>query len=359
MIRVLHIINGMGTGGAEKDIMNWYRNINTDQIQFDFLIRSDEDFYKDEILKRGGKFYKVPSFPKRFIRNFRETKKYLKTHSDYVAIHVHGNALIYIYPLIVAKKYGISKRIFHAHNTQAKSALSGLIHKLHKLVIDRYANVLIACSKEAGIFSYGNRKFITVNNAMDLAKYSEPLEKDKYDELDIENKYVVGHVGRFLPVKNQRFVVDVFSEIKKKRTDSVLLLIGEGYMRGEVERHVAELGLSDSVKFLGERNDVEKIIPLMDILVFPSLYEGVPLVVLEAQASRTKIVYSNIIDDQVKISPYVRPVPLQASKEEWAKSALAFSEEDIDCDIDDCFESKGYTINQVVKQLSEIYLKGN
>lgn len=355
MIRILHIINGMGTGGAEKDIMNWYRNIDTNRYQFDFLVRSEYDFYKEEILAKGGRYYKVPSFPAHIIKNFVATKNFLKCHTEYSIIHVHGNALVYIYPLIIAKEMKIPKRIFHAHNTKANGKFSFILHHFNKLMIEKYANIRIACSDKAGHFSFGTHKFVVINNAMDLKKYKENISVDKYQELNIEGKFVVGHIGRFLPVKNQKFVIDVFSEIKKKKENAVLLLIGDGELRKDIEDYAFNKGVLKYVKFLGERNDVEKIIKLMDIIIFPSLYEGVPLVVLEAQASETKIICSDVIDSQVNLSPYVKVLSLNESAEKWAKTAIDFSKEPILCDIDKCFERKKYTIDHVVKQLIKIY----
>lgn len=355
MIRVLHIINGMGTGGAEKDIMNWYRNIDINHYQFDFLVRSEHDFYKEEILSRGGRYYKVPSFPAHVIENFIETKKFLKTHKEYSIIHVHGNALIYIYPLIIAKKLKIPKRIFHVHSTKANGKLSFVLHNFNKKIIKKFANIRIACSNEAGIFSFGIHKFIVINNAMDLKKYKEKLPEEEYQKLNIDGKYVVGHIGRFLPVKNHRFIVDVFIEIKKKRKDALLLLIGDGELKKDIEDYVYSKGISKSVRFLGERNDVEKIIGLMDIIIFPSLYEGVPLVVLEAQASKTKIIRSDVIDNQVNITPYVKSISINKGAEKWAEIAIDFSNEIITCDIDKCFQEKKFTIDHVVNQLIKIY----
>lgn len=355
--RILHVINGMGTGGAEKDIINWYRNIDRSKFQFDFLVRTNQNFYKKEIEELGGKFYTVAPFPRHFIKNFRETRKFLKEHKEYDTIHVHGNALIYIYPLVIAKQLGIKKRIFHAHNTKANGKLAAMLHRLNRLFISRCANIRLACSQKAGEFSFGNHSFTVLNNAMDMKKYhqEEEFKACKRKQLGLENSFVVGHVGRFIPVKNHRFVIEVFQKIHQIKKNSVLLLIGDGELREELEQYVDELNLNGNVRFLGERSDVEELIPMMDVMVFPSFYEGMPLVVLEAQASGTPIVYSDIIDDKVKLTPFVRKKSLQDSAEEWAEETVRFAEEEIVCDICDCFQKSGYTIESVVRQLMEIY----
>ena len=355
--RILHIINGMGTGGAEKDIMNWYRNMDRTKYQFDFLVRINQNFYEKEIRDLGGNYYAVAPFPKHFIRNFKETKQFLEEHREYDTIHVHGNALIYIYPLVAAKKLGIKKRIFHAHNTRANGKLASLLHRWNRLFVARYANVRLACSQKAGEFSFGKNSFIVVNNAMELEKYQhdEAFKKGKRQSLGLENQFVVGHVGRFIPVKNHRFVIDVFKQIHQMKKNAVLLLIGDGELREDMKRYVDELKLSQNVRFLGERSDVEELIPIMDIMVFPSFYEGMPLVVLEAQASGTKIVYSDVIDDQVKLTPLVRKKSLEDTAEGWAEEAVKFADEEVKCDICESFKRSGYTIETVAEQLMSIY----
>lgn len=355
-MRILHVINGMGTGGAEKDIMNWYRNIDNSKYQFDFLIRSNQEFYKNEIEKKGGHVYKVSPFPQCFIKNFRDTKKFLREHcNEYDNIHVHGNALIYIYPLVAAKKFRIKNRIFHVHNTKTGNRIAYLIHRVNKLIIARYANQFLACSQKAGEFAYGKRKFVVINNAMDLKKFKQNPDYSLRKELSLENRFVVGHVGRFLKAKNHKFLIDIFKKIREKNNNAILLMVGSGGLQHEIVEYAEKMGIIKDVRFLGERNDVEKLLLLMDIMVFPSLYEGVPLVVLEAQASGTKIIYSDRIDDQVQITPFARRKSLNDSAETWADEVLMFYKEKTDCDIDQCFEKFGYVINLIVRQLINIY----
>lgn len=355
MKKVLHVISGMGTGGAEKDIINWYRNIDREEYQFDFLIRSDEMFYKKEIERLGGQIFRVADFPSRLFRNIIETNNFFKTHKEYDAVHVHGNALIYIYPLILAKKNKIPVRIMHSHNTKANGKLSSIIHYINRYIIDGYVNCRLACSKEAGEFAYKQKKFTVINNAMDLKKFVV-ADNNIREELGISNEDIVfGHIGRFLPVKNQTFLIDIFSEIIKRKSNAKLLLIGSGEMREKIEKKVNELNLSDSVFFLGERNNIEQMLNYIDMIIFPSLYEGVPLVVLEAQASRTKVVYSDRVDPNVKITDYVREQALDTTAKEWAQTSLQFLTEEINCDVQDAFCRAGYTIENVVDKLVKIY----
>ncbi len=354
--RVLHIINGMGTGGAEKDIMNWYRNIDRNALQFDFLIRSGETFYKDEIETKGGKLYQVAPFPAKFLKNYIETKKFIRNHaSNYDAIHVHGNALTYIVPLMFAKKYKIPVRIMHIHNTKANGIRARRMHGINKRFIARYCTVMLACSKKAGMFGFGDRPFQVLNNAMDLKEIKSSRCAARNEFGISKNAFVVGHVGRFIPVKNHKFVVDIFKAVSERRKDSRLLLVGSGPMREEIQDYVHMQGLSEKVLFLGDRKDVESILKTVDCVVFPSLYEGIPLVVLESQACEKKVLCSDNVDSSVKITPYVQFLSLEKSEKEWADKLLEFHEKEISCDINAAFKEASYDMESVLFDLYKIY----
>ena len=354
MTRVLHIINGMGTGGAEKDIMNWYRNIDRNKVQFDFLVRSKEDFYFKEIEELGGHFYRVASFPKHIIKNYYQTKKMLQ-RAKYDVIHVHGNSLVYILPLIIAKKQKIPIRIFHAHNTQANGKIAKFLHRINKKIVGLYANTFVACSDAAGKFAFNNKQFFVINNAIDIKRYKTHSNRIR-SELGIEkDTFVVGHVGRFIYTKNQKFIVDVLEELIKKKNDVKLIFVGSGEEIDDVKNYATQKDLDGNVVFMGDRNDVEDILDSFDIIIFPSLFEGMPLVVLEAQANGTRILYSSSIDSNVVITPYAREKSLEESPESWAESAISFVSENIVCDIEHNFEMAGFTIDSVIHNLYKLY----
>ncbi|MCM1461038.1 MAG: glycosyltransferase [Bacteroides sp.] len=354
--KILHVINGMGTGGAEKDIMNWYRNIDRNKIQFDFLIRSDEMFYKEEIEKMGGTLYKAAPFPFHIIKNYTETKKFMKQHaSEYDVIHMHGNALVYILPLIFAKKYKIPIRIMHIHNTKANGFLATFLHHINKKMIGNYTTVKLACSQPAGMFAFGKKRFHVINNAMDLERISNSHDVCRVDLNISETSFVIGHVGRFLPVKNQKFVIDVYKKIYESCKNSVLVLVGDGPMRKELQDYVCEKKISDKVKFLGERNDVESILKLVDCVVFPSLYEGIPLVVLESQACKKNVICSNNVDKRVRITPYVKFLSLNLGAERWADEVISSKNKKVTCDILDAFKKARYDIESIVLELYKFY----
>lgn len=356
--RILHVINGMGTGGAEKDIMNWYRNIDRNIYQFDFLIRSHQYFYKDEIERLGGNLFETAPFPGKILRNYCETKNFFKRHGrEYDVVHVHGNALIYMIPLFFAKKYGIKKRIMHIHNTKASSLLGSIIHYINRMLIGIIATDCAACSHSAGKFGF-RKEFHIINNAIDMDKYDMDREtvKNKYcSDFGIgKDTMVLGHVGRFLPVKNHKFIIECFSKIAKQR-EAVLFLVGDGELRSQIQEDVLHSDRK-GIFFLGERSDIPQLLHFFDIMIFPSLYEGVPLVPLEAQASSTKIVCADTITEEIYITGYAKKLSLKRSAEEWAKYIIDFYSRNMESiDVKKRFTDRKYDIESIVKDLVNIY----
>lgn len=190
---------------------------------------------------------------------------------------------------------------------------------------------------------------------MELERYDVHGDNIKKDLGISKDTFIVTHIGRFLPVKNQEKVIEIFKEIVVKKDNAVLLLIGTGPLKKHCMEFAKLLKVEKKVMFLGERKDVERILAITDVMAFPSLYEGIPLVVLEAQASRTKILYSDTIDNEVSLTPYARNYPLSKSSKEWAHALLAFAEEEIECNVEKRFEEAGYTVNFVVEQLYRLY----
>lgn len=292
-IRIAQVIGKWVGGGVEAVVMNYYKNMNRNNIQFDFICDEDSSCipYK-EIEQLGGKVILVPPYQKLFRYN-KELKKILK-EGNYRIIHSHINTLS-LFPLRIAKKVKIPIRIAHSHSTTNKKEFKkNMLKQVLRPFSKIYANRYFACSEYAGRWLFGDKEFekgnITViNNAINLEKfkYNEEVRKKKKEELQIEdNTLVIGHIGRFVEQKNHRFLIDIFNEIHKKNINSVLLLAGQGPLLDEIKEKVKKLNLANSVKFLGQRKDVSELYQAMDIFVLPSLYEGLPVVGVEAQANR-------------------------------------------------------------------------
>ena len=357
MVRVLHVITGMGSGGAEALIMNWYRNIDRTKVQFDFLLRSDDNMYSEEINKMGGKVYVMPSYPRHYIKNYCDTKEFLQKNS-YKIIHVHGNALIYTNILPMAKKLGIPCRIMHSHNTDTQKKMYRPVHYLKRINIMKYITDAFACSDTAGRWMFKNHDFTVLKNGIEIDKfiYDPELRSRKRKELRLEDKFVFGHVGKFLPSKKHHFLINVFEKVVKQKPECVLLSIGEGPLQEEIEKIASEKGIADKIRFLGVRRDVNELMQAMDLFLFPSLFEGLGIVLIEAQASGLHTLVSSQVVRECKITDLVRFLPLEESQ--WINAIMNYmdSPEREQYRTNEIIEA-GYDMKQVVKSLERFYLE--
>ncbi len=318
MVRVLHVFGGLGFGGAESVIMNWYRNIDRSIIQFDFLVRSSDTNCEEEIKAMGGNVYHVPPFPRSFIRNYIETNRILKK-GKWDIIHVHANALIYLAPLWLAKRYGISTRIIHSHNTHSSFTA---LHNLNKRLIDYWVTDKFACSDLAAKWMFGDKEYVFIPNGIDLQKFSfdDNSRNTIREKYRIESKTVIGHVGRFTYQKNHKFIIDFFCEYHNRNADSVLMFIGNGEMFKQIQELVENKGLHDSVIFCGAVSDIHKYYSAMDRFIFPSHYEGLPIALIEAQANGLPCLISNIISPMAMMNSNVEMRSLNDNRLTWVET---------------------------------------
>lgn len=326
MNRVLHIVDSMGMGGIQAFIMNVYRTINKEEYQFDFLLnRHIEDSYEKEISELGGNIYFVPSRRKGIIKNRKALNDFFMKQQDYVAVHMHESSLSYIEPLIQAKKHGYYT-IIHSHSTSVNNSIvHKMLHEINKRRIHRFADCYIACGNLAKKWMYGSTKefskAIVIRNGIDIKKYTydEVIRKKYRKEFGLEDKYLIGHIGRFNKVKNHNFLIDIFVEVLKIRGDAVLMLVGDGTLKDEIVEKVNSLGINKKVLFLGTRNDVSKLLQAIDIVVLPSFYEGFPLTVVEAEAAGVPVIMSDKITDEVAIKSNVIKLSLRQTAFKWAE----------------------------------------
>lgn len=361
MIRVLHVFGGLGTGGTESLIMNWYRNIDRTKIQFDFLVRSPDNNYLDEIESLGGRVFFTASFPRHLIRNYKETKTILEK-KEWEIIHVHGNAAMYMLPLQLAKKLGYAQRIMHSHSIKAQNRMFSLVHSVNRLRFSQLATHCLACSSTAGKWMFSNQPFELFRNAINVDFYrfdgNNRIKTRKV--LGIENKFVIGHVGRFAAPKNHEFLLNVFANEKQKRPDSVLMLVGDGEMETSVKDQANQLGISDSVLFMGRQSNVGALMSAMDIFVLPSLYEGLGIVLVEAQCNGLPcIVSQEAYNEEVKIYPeLISVLQLSSGAEAWADQILSKSSANVDRNADlDVLRDCGYDMETEITKLEELYLR--
>ena len=302
MIRILQCVNDMHRAGLETMLMNYYRNIDREKIQFDFLThRPQRSDYDDEIESLGGKIYYAPRlYPQNYPKYFKWMKQFFSEHPEYKIIHSHIDAMSYL-PLKAAKKANIPVRIAHSHNTAIDRDFKYLLKTYFRFKLPKVANYYCACGKEAGEFLFPGKEYMYVPNAIEIDRFlfNENVRMKKRRELGIKDEIVIGHIGRMSYQKNHKYLIDVFAEILKKRNDSILLLIGVGEKLDDIKKYVEKLGLSEQVRFLGNRADVDELYQAMDVFVMPSLFEGLPVVGVEAQFSGLSCIFSDQVQSNV------------------------------------------------------------
>lgn len=364
VIRILHVFGRLDRGGAETMIMNLYRNIDRTKIQFDFIIHTkDKCDYEDEIRFLGGRIYSIPRYKG---KNHREYKNiwndFLKQHNEYKIIHGHVRSTAAIY-LSIAKKYKL-KTISHSHNTSSGKGIVAIFKNLLQYPIRYKADYLFACSKSAGEWLFGekackSKKFYILKNAIDSEKFifNKEIRIEKRKELNLQDNYVIGHIGRFHPQKNHDFLINVFKKVHEKNKNSVLLLIGDGELKKSIENNVKKLGIEKNVIFTGGRSDITELLQAMDLFVLPSLYEGLGIVVIEAQASGLHCVVSDNVPKETNITKNVKYISLKESQRYWSQIILKYFEGYNRKNTKDKIIDSGYDIKETSKWIEKFYFK--
>lgn len=359
MIRVLQVVTYMGRGGLETMLMNYYRHIDRSKIQFDFLVHRDfEADYDQEILSLGGRIYHVSRLVP-WSKTYRtELKTFFSEHPEYRIVHVHQDCLSSV-ALQCAAECDIPVRIAHSHSSSQDKNWKYIVKQYYMKQIPRYATDLFACGKAAGDWMFGGHSYQILNNAIDARKYLYSPEKAKQirDEFQLNDALVIGHVGRFNPPKNHSFLLDVFSECVKMNQNVRLLLVGDGDGREQIKAKAITLGIEDKVIFAGVRTDVNELMQAMDIFVFPSLYEGLPVTMIEAQTAGLPCVISDRVPQECIIANgLVTYKKLEDASTQWAGHIIkqaALPRRDHLMEI----VAAGYDITVAAKHLETFYLQ--
>lgn len=330
-LRVLVLDTVMDRGGAETMMMNYLRHFDRSKVTYDFLVNRDyRAAYEDEIEALGGRIYRMcPMYPQYFARYKREFREFLKQHPEYRIIHSNLEERSY-FPLRVAAEQGIPVRIAHAHNRPVGFNLKSIFREYFRMRLPKYVTHMFACGTEAGdwLFGENNRgRVIQQRNAIDTStyRYDPAIARQVREEFGVTdpNTFVLGHVGRFFPQKNHVFLIDIFAQVHKQHPNSVLWLVGGGELNDELKNQikakVKELGLTDAVTFLGVRSDVNRLVQGMDSFVLPSLYEGLPVTMIEAQSSGLPCTISDRVPKQCDVTGNVQIIGLDDSPSQWAK----------------------------------------
>lgn len=358
MLRVLHVVTDMNRGGLETMIMNYYRNIDRKKIQFDFLVhRGYRASYDDEIESYGGKIYRLSRLIPWSKNYIKMLDAFFQEHPEYKIVHVHQDCLSGVI-LKVAEKNGVPIRIAHSHNSSQNKNLKYLIKLWYKRWIPKYATQLLACGKEAGDWMFEGQPYQVLNNAIDAKKYKYDLKiREKMrQQLQISgDTKVIGHVGRFSEPKNHSFLIDIFQCIHEENKNTKLLLVGNGELYNQIQEKVKKYGLEEAVIFTGVRADVTDLMQAMDVFLFPSLYEGLPLTLIEAQAAGLPCIISDKVPIECAITNLVQQVSLNSDKKKWASVVLETTCERKEMYLEIC--EAGFDIRKNVRKLQEMYFR--
>lgn len=328
-IRVLQVFASLDRGGAETMLMNLYRTIDRSRIQFDFIVnyRDSGYAYEAEIKSLGGRIYSVPEFRIKNIIHFIKTwSALLREHSEWKIIHCHHTSCAVFYLPVIRRFHRTV--IIHSHSASEDRSVKGLCTYLLRLPLRYQADYLFACSKAAAarMFGRNNKRVHILNNAINVERYEykEDIRLEKRKELGLSDQFVIGHIGNFTPAKNYPFLLIIFREIHRINPKAVLMLVGKSENNPGIAETVSRLHLNASVIFTGVREDIPELLQAMDVFLFPSLYEGIPVSLIEAQASGLRCIISDTIARDVKITDCVEFLSLQEAPEFWSDSVLRY-----------------------------------
>lgn len=369
-IRVLQIVGRMDRGGIETMIMNLYRHIDREKVQFDFLAHyGREAVYNDEIRAMGGRIYEMPALRDethiyywRIFSYIKALDRFFKEHPEYCVIHGHMTNTASIY-MPIAKRHGVFCRISHSHNTHAKAGMVGKVTDFLQKSIYKYATDFFACSEAAKHWFYPSElissgKVQILANAVEAQRFRfDPEKREKMRKsLELGESLTVICVARFRPEKNQTFLIDVLREMLNVRQDVVFLFAGDGPCEEKVKAKAKECGVEEHTRFLGMRTDVPELLQAADVFALPSLWEGLPVTAIEAQASGLHCVVSEGLTEEMNAIDMVEYLSLKAGAVKWAE-ALFHAAANCRWDTYEEIRSAGYDINVTAPWLQEFYLK--
>lgn len=364
-IRVLHILHSMNRGGAENAIMNYYRHIDRDKVQFDFLLTEQSKCqFEDEILSLGGRVFRVPVLT---IKNpfpyLTGVWRFYKSHPEYRIVHSHTSSKSF-FPLLIAKYAGIPIRICHSHGSRSEVGVNGKIRNFLKPFLKTVATHFVACGRDAALWLYGDHflkkgSIVLFPNVIEAGHfdYDEKVRDNLRRSLGIKDSTVVlGCTARFSAVKNHSFLLSLFKEFHNRVTDSVLLLVGDGELRDEILLLISSLGIKDSVIMPGVVSNVSDYEQAMDFFLLPSINEGIPLSLIEAQVSGLRCFVSEGVPRESDKTGLVSFLSLDEGPEYWARQIADNIEYHRNSHLDDIVKA-GYDAPTSAQKLEQFYLE--
>ncbi|HBV82355.1 MAG TPA: glycosyltransferase family 1 protein [Lachnospiraceae bacterium] len=367
-VRVLNVLGTTNLGGAESRVMELYRAMDKRKVQFDFLVHTDkEGQYDTEIKQLGGRIYHVPRFRVINILSYRKAlHRFFGDHKEFVAVQGHMTSTAAIY-LPIAKKAGVSMTIAHARSAGVDRGLKGIATKILRSSLKYKTDFCFTCSAEAAEAVYGKNwieagQVWTIPNAIDVQRFvfQEKVRQQVRKELGFDHEFVIGHVGRFGFMKNHSYLIDIFAQLCKIRDDAMLVLIGDGELKQEIQEKVNQLGLIKRVRFLGNRFDVERYYQAFDYFVFPSLFEGLPGSVAEAQASGLRCLVSDKVTKEVALTDLVTYKSIEEPAASWASEVMRNSKKAlVREDMRAVIAEKDFDVQKLAVKMEAFYINGS
>lgn len=327
-MKVLEILSALDGGGVAHLLYEYCKN-SYKEIQYDFVVTDDAEGMLEEPLKElGCRVYHIMQMRKN-IKNHNAELERIILEGQYDVVHDHSDIKSF-FSLMIAKKCGVRKTIAHSHRSLFETGIKNkIIDSICRMITFKYADQLVACGRDSAISVYGKKKYqsgkiVILPNAINTEAYlyNESIRKDLLQKYDIENKLVIGHVGRFVKEKNHYFILKIFAELTKYQPNSVLFLFGDGPLIDQIRRKACEYGIEDQVLFMGNRDDINLMLNMFDVFLFPSISEGFPVVLVEAQANGVNVICSDVITDEIKLENNLTFYSLENSEEDWANEIL-------------------------------------
>ncbi len=362
MLRVLHYIPGFLYGGIESMFLSWYKNIDASKTEFELLIRTQDDEAQTlkEYKNLGGVYYRLSPITD-FFSYAKSVNLFFREHNDYDIFHIHeADPLI----MMMAKRYGMKRIVLHSHSTNIANSIKEKIRFLdEKIEKTLFADRGFACSSPAALWKFGSCSFkhtpvVFIHNAIPVHeyRYNEAKRNELRRTYGLENKFVVGHVGRMTYPKNQFFLLDIFRELVSQKNNTVLIMLGDGPDENELKRYAQKNGIRDKVMFLGLRNDVKELLQVMDCFLLPSRYEGLPVTLIEAQASGLPCFISDVVASEADIVPeIVFRKNISDTPVSWAETILSCHNGFCRQDTSQIISEHGYDVVSEVKKLEREY----
>lgn len=364
MVRVLHMISSLHIGGAQAFLINIYNNIDREKVQFDFVVCEEErsELY-DVVENMGGKIYICPQYiGKNHFTYCRWWSSFLNKHNEYKVIHGHNRSTSAIY-LKIAKRYGIIT-IAHSHSTSNGRGISGVTKNIMQWPTRYVADYLFACSDRAGKWMFGNsvvnkKNYEVIRNGIDCPKFAfNPRIREKLrKQLNVSDCFVIGNIGRITEAKNHQFLLEAFAEVHRQRLDARLLLVGDGDLMEVAKQKSRILQIEDAVIFAGAKTNTQDYYQAMDVFAFPSLWEGLGIVAIEAQAAGLPVLISENVPNDVELTDKVYRVPLRQGVMGWASELLKLSINSDRTAGAVAVAKAGYDISQTAEHLQNFYIE--